>query len=316
MKKLLQILIPTLNREESLIRNLRNIQQYILDNDLSEKVGVIISDNGSTYDSYAKLYSFVKNYITIDVSCYHQNENIGIEQNILFLLDRAESEYVMTLGDDDYFTEQYLLISLSYLEKGNYTGIIPNFYLIDAKGEKINTFNYREPIQDDQIYDRKSLWISIRGHQLSCIIFKLEGVAESYRKNVHPNAYPFIYFIAYNLSRGKMILVTREPFACTMIPKKNWDYSFDNLMGDIACVIDALPYENKTEKMHQLQVMVRNEVKRFCNEETIKHPFRLFKQISRYECSRLTRLIIIEQYFMQRLRRIKWKIKEICTGRV
>ncbi len=294
-KKLLDILIPTLNRADSLIKNLENIQAIVAKNKLEKEIGVIISDNGSEAASFKKLESFVEKQFSLDVKLFRQKENIGIEKNCLFLLDQSSAEYVMTLGDDDYFQEGFLLAAMEYLRSHKYSGIIPNFISVDAEGNKISS--PRDKIAPDKVYDRDSLWICDRGHQLSCLIFLREGVRDAYLKKVRPNVYPFIYFLGHNLARGEMVHITKFPYACTGLQTKNWDYSFDNLMGEIMCVIDCLPYQNKKDRRKQLKKMLKRNAYRYCNKRTYLHPIKLINAIRHYSVSTYTKFLLTFVYF-------------------
>lgn len=293
-EKLLEILIPTLNREKNLIENIELIQTYINNNGFNEEIGIIISDNGSTEDSFRMVESFMNSKCTIEYQLFRQEENIGIEKNSLFLLKNATAKYVMFLGDDDYFTEKFLVLTMSYLRTGEFTGVMPNFFQIDAHKNRISPC--RDEISDDKIYGKESLWISMKGHQLSCLIFSRDGVYESYISNVKSNVYPFIYFAAHSLSKGKMVHITREPFQNTIIPKKNFDYSFDNLMGEISVVIDCLPYENDLEKERNIRYIVNYCSRRYCNSETFRNPIKMLNKIHKYNISSGTKKILYETF--------------------
>lgn len=292
-EKLLEILIPTLNRDKELIDNLKSMQDMIIRNNLSEEIGIIISDNNSTEESFSNLKTYLDNDYHVDYQLYRQDINIGIEKNTLFLLKKSAAKYVMTLGDDDYFTEGFLLLTLEYIRTGEYTGIIPNYYEIE-NGKRTSVI--RDEIGEDKIIDKSSLYLSDRGHELSCLVFLREGVLDAYLKNVRPNAYPFVYFVGYNLSRGKMVYVTREPFARTNIPKKNWDYSFDNLMSEFTIVLDCLPYADEKDKKHQLQRTFEWHKWRFCTRKTAMHPIKMINRISNYAVSNTTKKVVLETY--------------------
>lgn len=296
-ERLLDILIPTLNREEELIKNVRNIQHMVVSKNLGNEIGIIISDNGSAYESFKKLDSFLKNKCSIQYELFRQEKNIGIEDNVLFLISKSHAKYVMTLGDDDYFTESYLLSAIYYLRMGKYVGVISNPYAIDKEGKKIG--EYRDPITKDRIYDKEDLWISDRGHQLSCLIFLRTGVVEAYRKNVRKNVYPFVYFLAYNIQKGEIVHITREPYGVTTIPKKNWDYSFDNLMGELCIVFDCLPYQSLDDKKRQLRKMILENANRYCNRQTYFHPIKLYNKVESYEVSNTIKDILKKVYLQQ-----------------
>lgn len=296
MNRLLDILIPTLNREDSLIKNLRLIEQILSTNRLCDDIGIIISDNGSTEASFAILKNYIEKNCRIQCSLFRQKYNIGVEKNVLFLISQSEAKYVMTLGDDDYFTEEFLLHAMDYLKSGKYAGIISNPYPIDSDGNKIG--QCRDAIKEDRIYDKTNLWICDRGHQLSCLIFLRDGVVEAYKKNVRSNVYPFVYFMAYSIQRGEIIHITKNPYAVSMIPQKNWDYSSDNLMGEIAVVFDCLPYQDERDKKHQLYRMIMDNAYRYCNKDTYFHAVKVFNMIMQYDVSPLVKKVMIKVFLV------------------
>ena len=79
---LLSILIPTLNRSNALIKNIKMLDEYICKNNLADEIEIIVSDNGSEL----KDIQIIKEYIP-NVKCrclfYFQDHNIGFENNIM-----------------------------------------------------------------------------------------------------------------------------------------------------------------------------------------------------------------------------------------
>ncbi len=309
MHNLLDILIPTLNRDQELIANLMRINKYIMRNHYENCLNIIISDNGSEEESFNNLRCYLENEFSFKYKLYRQKCNIGIEKNILFLLEQSDAKYVMTLGDDDYFTEDYLRTVICYLKKGTIRGIIPNYYPVDSSGARIGNY-YRDPVKADKVYDRRSLWISEKGHQLSCIVFEREGVLEAYLANVKPNVYPFIFFIAFNLAAGEMVHVTCNPFANTVLKKKNWDYSKDNLMGQLAIVFDALPYQNYFDKNRQLFKMIRDNARRYCCGRTFLEIDKVFQMIDSYNISKTVKYHLKIRFLLFVLESPARKLKE------
>lgn len=308
---LLDILIPTLNREQALIRNLENIQKIILNNGLKNDINIIISDNGSELTSFEAIKNYLGKDFRVEYRLFRQEKNIGIENNVLFLIDQSNAKYVMTLGDDDYFTENYLIIVINYLRIGNCTGIISNSYPIDINGKRIGSND--DKVTEDIIYNKQDLWICGRGNQLSCLTFMRRGVVESYKKNVRNNVYPFVYFMAMNIERGNIIYISREPYAVTVIPKKNWDYSFDKLMGEYAIVLDCLPYQDKNDARRQLKIIIDKNAWRFCHKATYFHPIKFLRRVINYQVSDQIKVIIIGTFikylFTIPFRRFKYRFQ-------
>ena len=97
----LDILIPTYNRSLYLLKNLKQLEGYILKNNLEREVSIIVSNNCST-DNTAQIVDGFISKTSINVSYFEQESNLGLEGNALFVLEKATSPYVMYMGDDDY----------------------------------------------------------------------------------------------------------------------------------------------------------------------------------------------------------------------
>ena len=135
----LSIIIPTRCRGEALIKNVQLLKKYIEENEQSESVSIIISDNASPINDYNEIEQFIKNVNGVDISLYRQDENIGFESNLLFLLSKVESRFVMLLGDDDYLSPGYFRRVLFYInEVPDIAGIVPNYYQVNEHREKIS----------------------------------------------------------------------------------------------------------------------------------------------------------------------------------
>jgi glycosyltransferase involved in cell wall biosynthesis len=104
---LLTILIPTYNRVNDLLYNLRLLEPIIIKNNLKYKIAILISDNNSS-DSTGQIVSEYLKTSELEIRLFNQTENIGLEKNALFCLAKATSEYIMYLSDDDYVREEYV----------------------------------------------------------------------------------------------------------------------------------------------------------------------------------------------------------------
>ena len=112
-KPILTIGIPTYNRSYYLNKCLRAIYDQIGDDDLVE---VFVSDNCSEDDTRILVEGYAKRYKNLR---YHKNsENIGA-RNFEMVWGSAKGEYVVAVGDDDYFTGDilYQLMSTIYQQR-------------------------------------------------------------------------------------------------------------------------------------------------------------------------------------------------------
>jgi hypothetical protein len=76
---------------------------------------------------------------------------------------------------------------------------------------------------------------SFRGHQLSGLTLKREGLLESYKKNNVSNIYLFIYFVAWCCLNGRTWHFTDYPVLVTaaLQQNKDWNYGKDGLLTHI-----------------------------------------------------------------------------------
>lgn len=232
----LNILIPTYNRGTDLAYNLQLLLGYIQNNSLKD-VSLILSNNCSTDNTREVLNQFSKAYPEI-IKVYEQSQNIGLENNALFCLECATADFVMYLGDDDYIDERYLLATLKAIDDieglncviPSFVGILPNKQIIPNSGRDIGlpSHLYEKGFSSCRINSQ-------RGHQLSGLVFKREGLLSAYRNAGTHNLYPFIFFVSYSALNGQVYHITDYPVKVTQVlqNKKDWGYGEDGLLNDI-----------------------------------------------------------------------------------
>lgn len=136
--KLLTILIPTYNRSTKLLRLLNQIELFINKDDrYLNLIEVIISDNGSNDNTSIILSDFIKN--KNNFKFFLQNENKGFDNNIKFLYDIADSEFVWYFSDDDIIFENAFEEIINALQKQNPDILL--FSFAQPKTNKILTFS-------------------------------------------------------------------------------------------------------------------------------------------------------------------------------
>lgn len=97
-KILLSIAVPTYNRASSL----ENFLNIVLPQarELKERVEICISDNNSTDNTREVVVKFREKYP--DLIKYNKNEkNLGVDKNILLVIEMCEGDFIWTFGDDD-----------------------------------------------------------------------------------------------------------------------------------------------------------------------------------------------------------------------
>lgn len=294
-EQLLNILIPTFNREKELILNIKRIKRYIKVLDMESEIKILISDNGSSESSINTLRNYLENCGADNVKLFIQQRNLGIENNSLFLLDHCDSTYAMFLGDDDYFDCDLLERIIYYLKKGTVYTVVANYYQVDKDGKV--TGKLRDPIQPDKIYKKGDFILAEKAHQLSCVTFRVEGVLDAYRKASISTLYPFVFFVGFNLSKGTGIHITEFPYRNTIIEKKNFNYEFDSLMSDLSESFDSIPFFSERERRIAEWNFVKRNIKRIITTETIRHPIKFLNKVgSKYKINHNFKRTIILHY--------------------
>lgn len=230
-KYLLTILIPTYNRIEFLVENLKHIESIKKTCNVFDKILISISDNNSNDDTY----NIIQHYLPIldlNVAYVRQETNIGLEANAVFLISKATTPYIMYLGDDDYFSKDYLLEIISLIEDYTPSVIVGTFKEVIVSQKKVfDDLNIPNVFYDKGIDSAYKLYLV--GHQLSGLVFKREGLLESYLKHPHfRNIYLFEYFVAKSALAGKSIHVRKYPLLVTVGGKRDWNYGKDWLAGE------------------------------------------------------------------------------------
>lgn len=232
----LSILIATYNRCMDLSYNLKLLENYILNNSLQDTVSILISNNAST-DNTKKIIDTFRQTTSVLCETFDQSSNIGLERNVLFCLNHAISDFVMFLGDDDYIDERYLLAVLKAIAEVKDLGcVIPSFVGITPDKQVLPMG--RDLGLKSHLYEKgfKACLVNVqRGHQLSGLTFRREGLAEAYMNAKVSNLYPQIFFLCYSALHGKVYHIPEYPTKVTQVPqsKKDWGYDNDGLIGDI-----------------------------------------------------------------------------------
>lgn len=229
---MIEILIPTYNRSEDLIKNIIHIDKLIRKEGLDNKFLILISNNASTDDTLLALNN-VRKKIKIELLTYNQEENIGLESNAVFVLKKATSEYVMFLGDDDYLPDGYLTKLVEIAESKKYGVVIPGFSALMPNGE------IREGRSDFCSRENKPGFKAIMdfskfGHQLSGLFFKREEVAESYTSDAeNRNIYLFMFFISHVMLKNNSIYLPEFQVLVSQGNSKDWSYDDSGLLTEI-----------------------------------------------------------------------------------
>lgn len=96
----LTVIIPVYNQEELVIRALESIPQR-------EDIEIIVIDDCSTDNTWDKLMEYVLERPELNIKVFHNEQNKGVGYTVNRGYDNATGEYIVLLGSDDYFVEEF-----------------------------------------------------------------------------------------------------------------------------------------------------------------------------------------------------------------
>lgn len=112
---LLSICIPTYKRAHYLGEHLDYIVRQFADDKIYRQVEIVISDNASPDDTKDLVAKYQQKYNNIR---YYRNDiNLGFDRNVAKAIYQAQGEFIWTLADDDFITDDALAYILAGLEK-------------------------------------------------------------------------------------------------------------------------------------------------------------------------------------------------------
>jgi len=311
---LLSICIPTYNRSEYLKKNLDLLNHYIHQDNFSNQIDIVVSNNNSSDNTEEMILEFKKYHPKLQLYYYFQRENIGLEKNALFVLKEATGEFVMYLGDDDYLDNDYLKGVIEHLKNSKNThSIIPNFISIDIFSKQIG--KGRDDEFPNRVYEagfkncRMNSW---RGHQLSGLVLKREGLYDAYIDLRISNIYLFIFLVGYRCLNGDTYHCTAFPVKVTQPGQanKDWGYGKDGLLNEVFDNYIKLPVNYFQKTLLQLFFYKKQSWRLFMYE--IKGFKSLFEAFLNILCSSnstlLFKILFPILIFLQYINRIVKKI--------
>lgn len=104
----LSVCIPTYNRAVHLISALRSLQSALSDGDFFDQIEVCVSDNASQDYTLQALAEIASGFPELRLRYRSNDQNLGFGPNLWNVVDFANSDYVLLMGDDDSFDGQML----------------------------------------------------------------------------------------------------------------------------------------------------------------------------------------------------------------
>ncbi len=231
---MLSILIPTYNRASDLEKNLKILIRQIQSQSLADKIKISVSNNCST-DHTSKIIQDISNSTDLEIDLYEQSDNIGLEANALFLLEKSHDDYIMYLGDDDFLPEGYLSYALKHIEQTpDLSCIIPGFSALfpDGHVEASRDADFEELLSLASF--KTVMTFSQFGHQLSGLCLRRQGLYETYTATpTLRNIYLFVFFVTYSNYHGTTVYAPKYQVLVSQGNSKDWKYDDSGLLTEI-----------------------------------------------------------------------------------
>lgn len=234
MNKILDVLIPTYNRSEFLLKNLNHLQGEILKYQLTEVIRLIISDNCSSDDTEVKVKEFIK-LSPLEIVYNRQETNLGLEPNMVSILSKASAPFVMWIGDDDFLAKGYLKYCLNRINEIDNIGlIIPGLSSLfeDGSVEQGRLERFDEVVLNPEF---ESAWAySHLSHQMSGLVMRREELLEGYlAKPKYRNPYLFIQLTTNRMLQYQSVYAPKFKTLVAVFNDKDWGYNQVGLLDEV-----------------------------------------------------------------------------------
>lgn len=218
MKKIkLSICIPTYERADKAIVQVKFFLNELSNVDECEEIELIVRDNNSSCDSFDKLSCELK---AEDVKLYRNDTNLGLVGNLNALLQDSQGEYIWFVGDDDLL---YPNIIQRVLKSCDGSGLVfINHRAIDNTGKIIfaEAFNPDVAKTIHHVFRYSGTTMMF----MSACVYKQELLTEVFSNSKLNLSLPFL-----------ASLYTAEKGGCNYI----YDIMIDNVWGDTSWSCDS-----------------------------------------------------------------------------
>lgn len=252
---LVNILIPTFQRAASLKKNLNWLLNEINNYNLSSKISIIISDNASKDNTAFVVSEVIASSSNVNITYLVSEENIGLEKNMVKLAEKANGEFILWAGDDDFLAEGYLNFVVESIANNKNIGyMISGLSSLHADGSvtegRISEFDYK--ILDEgyiSAYEYSHL-----AHQMSGLLMKRDGLIEAYLEIENfRNPYIFIYLTTNRALKYKGVYAPSYKTLVSVFNEKDWSYNSIGLLDEVFKNYMAL---SKCLKCHDIDDLI------------------------------------------------------------
>lgn len=248
------VLIPTYNRCQDLKENLAHLGDQIRQYGLEKEVGIVVSDNASTDNTWAMLVKQKEEWQGIIHLALLKNEtNVGLEQNAVNLLAYSTADYIIWLGDDDFLADGYLSFVQAQFTAHHIGWMIPGLVGIDKAGNREAGRPVDFPYKTfaggfDTLYHYSHL-----AHQMSGLVVKRKGLLDAYlAKPQWRNPYLFVFFTAYCQLNNDGVYAPSYQTLINNYNPKDWGYNTIGLLDEVFKSYFFLNEKIGQEKLNKL----------------------------------------------------------------
>jgi len=225
---LISIGIPTYNRPEGLRRTLEEVTKQTYQN-----IEIIVSDNASPNEDSENV---VREFSHGDrrIRYFKQPTNLGIHPNFQFVLEKAQGEYFIWCADDDWHEPEYIESLLRVFQNDKFSSMA--FCDFDIKNESGEILaEHPDPFAalrlmtgGNSVIRQLRFFLLAEGRAIPHAIYGLlpMRVMRNFSWMEHVKRYgeygADTLFIFWLLSQGRLALVERKLFGCTVNNQKHY----------------------------------------------------------------------------------------------
>lgn len=236
---LISVGIPTYNRPEDLRRTLAEIAGQTYRN-----LDIIVSDNASPSCDTEKV---VSEFMRADqrVRYFRQSANLGIHSNFQFVLDKALGDYFVWCADDDWHEPEFIQSLLDELSADETASMaFCDFDIRDEDGGLVggqdgSQLALRTMAHRKGLVRQLRFFMLAEGRAIPHVIYGLlpMKILRGFSWTRHVQRYgeygADVLFVFWMLGHGRLALVERRLFGCTVNNTKHYASVRRRKLGDI-----------------------------------------------------------------------------------